>query len=207
MIDLNQIVEHFLDEAVRLCRDDGGKQDDEIIAALNDRNQSTEARRNEVLKWLGYYRTLQGLNQVDRDAAAGEIVEFADARVPVVGSLSEAEIVDRFTSLHDRCGQAVRPKMDKTPRDLTSLTSKALWCCYPDAIPMYDSNARRALGVLSRLMGLDRPADGTPYTRFVSVWLNLYRRVERTIDDDRLGGYCYKVRVFDRILWIIGEPD
>jgi hypothetical protein len=37
------------------------------------------------------------------------------------------------------------------------------------------------------------------------VWLNLYRGVR--IDDARLGDYPYKVRVFDRILWIIGQPD
>ena len=42
---------------------------------------------------------------------------------------------------------------NQTPRSLTSLTSKALWCCYPDAIPIFDSYARRALWVLSRLMG------------------------------------------------------
>jgi nucleoside-specific outer membrane channel protein Tsx len=57
-------------------------------------------------------------------------------------------------------------------------------------------------------MGLDRPAgedNDIPYTRFVKVWLNLYHRV--TIDDNRLDGYPFKVRVFDKILWIIGQPD
>jgi hypothetical protein len=39
------------------------------------------------------------------------------------------------------------------------------------------------------------------------VWLPLYRGVERTLDDARLGDYRYNVRVFDRILWIIGQPD
>jgi hypothetical protein len=58
-------------------------------------------------------------------------------------------------------------------------------------------------------MGLERPPRALPpYHRFVSLWLNLYRRAERTIGDrNRIGGYPYKVRVFDIILWIIGEPD
>ena len=99
----------------------------------------------------------------------------------------------------------MRRTKDQTPRSLTSLTSKALWCCYPDAIPIFDSYAQRALWVMSRLMGFDPPEDDEPYARFLSTWLKLYRGL--VINDDRLGGYPYKVRVFDRILWIIGQPD
>ena len=36
-------------------------------------------------------------------------------------------------------------------RDVTSLTSKALWCCYPQDVPMFDDYAVRALQVISRL--------------------------------------------------------
>ena len=46
MINLNQIVEHFLDEALRLCGDEGEK-DEAVIRFLNDRNQGTDARRTE----------------------------------------------------------------------------------------------------------------------------------------------------------------
>jgi hypothetical protein len=207
MIDLNRIVEHFLDEALWQCRNEGLKEDDAIIRFLNDRNQSTDARRTEVLKWLHYYGVLQGLNEADRKAIASVIVDFADARGVIVGPFSEVEILDKFNELHERCRSKVRPNKDQTPRSLTSLTSKALWCCYPDAIPIFDAYAQRALWVLSRLIGLARPADAMEYSRYVSVWLPLYRGVERTLDDARLGDYRYKVRVFDRILWIIGQPD
>ena len=209
MIDLNHMVERFLDEAIRQCRNDGGKEDNAVIGALHDPNQSTAVRRTEVLKWLRFYSVLQGLNGADRDAVAGVIIDFADARGAIIRNpLSEIEIIEKFNDLHDRCRSKVRLTKAETARNLTSLTSKALWCCYPHAIPIFDSYARRSLWVVSRLMGLDRPAgtdDDIPYARFVSVWLNLYGRV--TIDDDRLGCYPYKVRVFDRILWIIGQPD
>ena len=204
MIDLNQMVERFLGEAVRQCVEES-PDDDAVIRALNNRNESAEIRRTAVLKWLRSYSVLRRLNNDEARTIGDGILEFADARGALVRPLSEAEIIEKFTDLHEKYRLLVRPKKDQTPRDLVSLTSKALWCCYPDAIPIYDSNARCALGVLSRLMGLDRPADAMPYTRFLSVWFNLYDHV--TIDDDRLGGYPYKVKVFDRILWIIGQPD
>jgi hypothetical protein len=204
MIDLNQIVVHFLDKAIVQCRDDVLKEDDAVIRVLNDRNQSADARRTEVLKWLRYYSVLQGLHEADRNAVASVIVDFADARGANDSFLSEVEIIDKFNELHDRCRSKVRPNKDQKLRNLTSLTSKALWCCYPDAVPIFDSYARRALWVLSRLMGLPRPVATTDYSRFVSVWLSLYRGVERTLEG---ADYRYKVRVFDRILWIIGQPD
>ena len=207
MIDQNQIVEHFLDEALRLCRTEGLKEDDAVIRSLNDRNQRADVRRTEVLKWLRYYGVLQGLNEADRNAVTSVIVDFADARGANVSPLSEVEIIDKFNELHERCRSKVRPNKDQKPRSLTSLTSKALWCCYPDAVPIFDSYAQRALWVLTRLMGLAPPADAMEYGRFVSVWLSLYRGVERTLDVSGFGDYRYKVRVFDRILWIIGQPE
>jgi hypothetical protein len=209
VIDLNQMVEGFLDEAVWRCRNEGLREDEAVIRILDDRKQNTEIRRNEVLKWLGSsYSALQGLNKDDRFGVASAILDFADARDSGVSPTSEVEIVRLFSDLHGSCRSRVHRNKDGTLRDLTSPTSKALWCCYPDVIPIFDSYAHCALRVVSRFMGLVRPADDVPaYDRFVSVWLDVYRRVETTIDADRLGGYPYKVRVFDRILWIIGQPD
>jgi hypothetical protein len=208
MIDLNEVVERFLDEALWQCRNEGGKEDETVLRFLNDPNNDLDLRRTEVRNWLRYYGVLQGLNAADRDAVSGVVIEFADARGPFVPPLSEGEIVGKFADLHSKCCARVHQNKDDTPRDLTSLTSKALWCCYPDAIPIFDSYAQRALRVISHLLSLDRSrVDAIEYARFVSVWLNLYRRVEPTLNDARLGNYPYKVRVFDRILWIIGEPD
>jgi hypothetical protein len=207
MIDLNQMVERFVDEAVWMCRNEGGQEDARVITFLNDRDEKREIRQSEVLKWLRSYGVLQGLNDADRNAVPRVIVEFADARSPILSELSEPEIIDKFNDLHGRCASRVRANKNGTPRALTSLTSKALWCCYPKAIPLFDSYAQRALWIISRLLDMDREPAKDKYKRFLSVWLNLYRRVEHTISDDLLDGYPYKVRVFDRILWIIGEPD
>ncbi len=201
------MVDHFLEEAVRLCTENL-QEDEPAIRVLNDATTGAEVRRKEVLRWLRSYSVLNGLNKDDEVGAASAVLEFADARDPAVSPKSEVEITKLFNDLHNRCSSRVHPNKNQKPRVVTSLTSKALWCCYPDAIPFFDNYAECALRVVSRLMGLVRPAGNlSPYNRFVTVWLDVYRRVESTIDDSRLDGYPYKVRVFDKILWIIGQPD
>jgi hypothetical protein len=103
MIDLNRMVDSFLDEAIRQCRSEGGKEDEAVIGALNDQNQSMAVRQNEVLKWLLYYGVLQGLNTADRDAVAGVIIEFADARGVIGIPPSEVEMIAKFNELHNKC--------------------------------------------------------------------------------------------------------
>ncbi len=207
MFDLNRVVDHFLEEAVWRCINESQSVDEAIIRNLDERTASVEVRRKEVINWLRSYVVLQGLNRDDEVGVADAILEFADARSRAVPT-SEGEIIQLFNELHQRSSSRVRPKRNKQNRSLVSLTSKALWCCYPHEIPLFDKNADSALCVVSRLMGLVRPEDNLPqYNRFVSVWLDVYRRIESAIDDKRLEGYPYKVRVFDRILWIIGQPD
>jgi hypothetical protein len=50
------------------------------------------------------------------------------------------------------------------------------------------------------------PSTNPVYRKFVHVWKALYDRYGRTLDDVGIGTDPYRVRVFDRILWIIGEP-
>ena len=206
MLNLNEMVDHFLEEAVRLCRENL-QEDEPVIRALNDATTSAELRRKEVLKWLNSYKVLQGLKKEEEVGVASAILEFADACDPAVSPKSDVEIAKLFNDLQTRCSSRVHPNKNQKPRDVTSLTSKALWCCYPDAIPFLDNYAECALVVISRFMGLVWRGNLPHYDRFVAVWLDVYRRVESTIEDRRLDGYPYKVRVFDKILWIIGQPD
>jgi hypothetical protein len=211
MIDLSKIIDNFLGEAVSRCREEDQGQDDKVIDSLRDKRQDIEVRRKNVVDWLRHYSVLQGLNNQEREGVASAILEFADdVRRPAVCPRQEAEIIRLFNDLHDRCGLQVQKRKDGEPRNLVSLTSKALWCCYPFTIPLFDSYAQRSVWSISRLMCSDQPAgknDDMPYNRFVTVWLDLYRRVESLIDDSLLSRYPYKVRVFDKILWIIGQPE
>jgi hypothetical protein len=44
------------------------------------------------------------------------------------------------------------------------------------------------------------------YRQFVHVWMALYQRYRIAIDAIDIGDYPYRVRIFDKILWLIGEP-
>ncbi|MFY9853624.1 MAG: hypothetical protein WAK26_07085 [Terracidiphilus sp.] len=213
MIDLNLVVERFLDDAVKLYGNGDQQADESVIDAIarKDPNQSRETRESEVFKWLRSYSVFRGLEDADASAVVSEILKFADDSNLGVIPTSKEEIIGLFNDLHERCRSKVHRNKDGTLRDLTSLTSKALWCCYPEAIPLFDSRAGRGLCVLSHLMNSDRPPrkNDSRYEPFLTVWLELYRRVEPTIDEnrDRLGRIRHKVRVFDAILWMIGGPD
>jgi hypothetical protein len=212
VIDLNQMVEHFINGATESYGDYFLKFDSPAINALMDRSQSAEDRQEHVRSFLRAYSVLQGLNKSEETAIVNEILEFADAHDLTRNPTSKEEILELFDDLHGRCQSKVHRNKDGNPRDLTSLTSKALWFCYPDAIPMFDSRAGQALCVISHLMGLNRPPlnSETRYKPFLSVWLDVYDRVKPTIDaigENRLHGCTYKVRVLDMILWTIGGPD
>jgi hypothetical protein len=63
-------------------------------------------------------------------------------------------------------------------RDVTSLTSKALWCCFPEDVPIFDNNAVSALRFLSRLYRWTPGANQSEYARFVNLWFLAYDESE-----------------------------
>jgi hypothetical protein len=63
------------------------------------------------------------------------------------------------------------------------------------------------LWVLSKLLDIDPLPGGEPkYRKFVHIWKALYQRYEGTLNEIPLGDYPYRVRIFDMILWLIGQP-
>ncbi len=213
VIDPDRMVERFLGRAVESYGEDAfPKYDSPAIDALKPKgqNQSRGARQGAIHSFLRSYGVFRGLDNDEASAVVNEILGFADNR-SLTSPTTREEIIDLFRALHDRCREKVHRNKDGTLRDLSSLTSKALWCCYPDAIPLFDSRAARALCVISRLMGLTPPPSNNKsrYEPFLSVWLDLYARVEPTIDQNRrrVDRIPHKVRVLDLVLWTIGEPD
>ena len=117
-------------------------------------------------------------------------------------------IVQEYNKLEGLILQVVplTPKSGKL-REITSLTSKALWCCYPHDIPILDDYAERALQVISRICKL-APAPGQPrFTAFIDVWFQVYHEIEPVIDQACLSGFTYKIRVLDWLLWYLGKPS
>jgi hypothetical protein len=72
---------------------------------------------------------------------------------------------------------------DGRGRDFTSLASKALWLCYPEVVPMFDSFARRGLRIISKIeKDIAPPAgDKSEYRKFAYVWRELYVRYASAI--------------------------
>lgn len=211
MIDL--ILDRFLSDAVEFYRNTSQQADESAVEAIarKDPNQSSESRQREVLKWLRSYGVFRGLVGAEATDVVNEVLKFADACDLSVNPTSQEDVIRLFDDLHHRCSLKVHRCKDGTPRDLTSLTSKALWCCYPEAIPIFDSRAGHGLCVLSRLMNLNRPPGnkGSRYEPFWSVWRELFCLAEPSMEKKGvlLGEMPHKVRVFDTILWMIGGPD
>ena len=76
---------------------------------------------------------------------------------------------------------------------------------------MFDRLVQNALWILCKLSQL-RPkasvASNGRYAVFADIWFHIYDQVEPIIaqEADRID-YPYKLRVFDRMLWLIGQPN
>ena len=93
-------------------------------------------------------------------------------------------------------------------RDFASFASKALWLRYPNEVALYDSFAQRALWMAAKIEpNLPRTQGGEAgYSSFALIWRSFYERYSSAIAEVPDRGYPYRVRIFDRILWIIGAP-
>jgi hypothetical protein len=121
------------------------------------------------------------------------------------------ELIEKFDHLRRICGKAAALTKADKERDLVSLTSKGLWCCYPNGVPIFDRLVQGVLWILCKLCQV-RPKEATAnsgrYAAFADVWFQIYRQVKPIIAEeaDRIC-YPYKLRVFDRMLWVIGQPN
>jgi hypothetical protein len=152
-------------------------------------------------------RPMQSFRELTaRDALAKAVLDWVDSQ-PDDSRLDTLEgLVHAHAELMAACSKA-----DGRSRDFTSLASKALWLRYPDAVPLYDRFAQEALWMLSKLEpGLppvSEAPDGAPkYAPFALMWRALYDRYAPSIATIDNKGYPYQVRIFDRILWLVGEP-
>ena len=138
-----------------------------------------------------------------RLAIATAVLEWADSRNLQRDLTSVNAIADAHVEIMEVCTRARGEK-----RDFTSLASKALWLCYPDSVPIFDSFVQRALWVISKLepdIAL-LPDNNPEYRKFVHLWKALNERYATTLNNMDIGSYPYRVRIFDKILWLIGNP-
>lgn len=197
MLDLKQLAQDLIKNKVH-CDPSETAEDNAVIDAINQHHQDPEDRKKSLLRWLNRYSVLRGLPTEGRAAIAGQIVAFADERQQRSLQRDKGEIVSEFNKLENRISTV-------TKRQVHSLASKALWCCYPDDVPMFDRNAICALRLISRLCYFTPAPNQSEYECFVEIWLRVYNEIESVITPEDLSDCPYKVRVLDRLLWYLGQ--
>lgn len=202
MIDFGAVIRHFGPEAVQLQLRESETLDGPALNSLRNRNASD---RIEVLRsWFYNYQVFQGISAEKRLAVASAVLQWADAK-ELGANLSTVDAIEQaHAELMRACSKA-----DGRDRDFTSLASKALWLCYPYDVPIFDSFAQRALWVIAKLEagGMAGIAEGSEYHRFLHAWKILYDRYGAALCEIDTHGYPYRVRIFDKILWMIGTRD
>jgi len=212
MMNFETVVRHYWPKALRNIKEDPKEleRDQEAIKAVTDRQLPISKRRDDLRKWLWFYRVLQGLTTDEGLKIAGAVLGWADDDRNRGRNLTTAEAL---AAAHAELMKVVCQAYGNG-HAFTSLASKALWLCYPESVPMFDGRTRNALYVISKIEnGINPIAEKTPeskktpeYEQFVHVWKQLYSKCKETIENLDIGDYPYRVRVFDRILWLIGGP-
>ncbi len=176
---------------------EGEQGDKKAIEALKDRNAGEEARCKVVKRWLQNYSVFQGISDADRMLFTAAIVKWADSRI-----LQTDLNVEGIITAHKSLCSALQEIQN---RKFTSMASKALWLCYPKSVPMYDSFVDHSLLVISKLENIyPIPDRKSEYHQFVHIWQVLYGRYSDALAIYE-SVYPYRVRIFDKILWLIGD--
>jgi len=177
------------------------------VRAIAEKGMERREREKQVLTFLRYYKVVRFFPPENSWEIARRIVEFADAPRPDGLSRNKSQILSEYERLRERLQPAAPVSKSGKLRKITSLTSKALWCCYPEDVPIFDDYAQRALQIIGRLCRIAPEAKQSEFGSFVDVWLQLYELIEPVIDQADLKGFPYKIRVLDGLLWYLGKPS
>lgn len=205
VLDIEKLVGEFVRTGLSSFEKDTAP-DRATVQAVAAKGMVLADREEQVRKWLNYYKVTLFFPPEASRKIAQKIIEFADGDRPKALQ-NKAQIISEYKRL-ESCLQPLAPPAPKSgkSRAVTSLTSKALWCCYPDDVPIFDDYAVRALQVISRICDIKPESEQSGYESFVDVWFQFYAGVKPVLDQADLNGYPYKIRVLDGLLWYLGKP-
>jgi hypothetical protein len=198
MINFDAVIRGFAPQA-RLLLKKSKETDARALSAIQNQTAPNRDDRDLAIRsWLREYGVFQGIVGPKRQAIASAIVTWADTR-DIGRDLTTADALDiAHCELLSVCACG---------GGFTSLASKALWLCYPQSVPIFDRFVQRALWMISKLeKDIVTPEAKSDYWKFVHIWKALYDRYGGTLEAIDLGDYPYRVRIFDKILWLIGKP-
>ena len=135
MLDFRRLTEEFIRTGLVHFVSDTDP-DVATVRAIADQKMSGAEREGQVLKWLRYYKVIRFFPPANSEEIARRIVEFADQPRPDCLHQNKALIVSEFERLRERIQPVTPLTKAGNERKITSLTSKALWCCYPLDVPI-----------------------------------------------------------------------
>jgi hypothetical protein len=211
MLDLKTLAVQYIPISLELQNKPTEHQwDMKTIKTVNSIHEPLSNRVGQIHRWLHSYHVLQSFTAETEKKIAEEVIAYADNRKRMNLDMKQELILDEFNELVLRLQKYMKLNKSNKPRKVTSLVSKAIWCCYPEDIPIYDSYAEHALQILCRLsdikiIGKAKESNGE-YARFLEAWFLVFKEIEPAIDPEFLKVYPYKIRVLDSLLWFIGQP-
>ena len=205
MLDLKMLVERFIQDHPESFKANFAG-DDPAIKAICDTGGNRAGREKSLLAWLHDYSALRSFTPEISQRIVEQIIAYADNRGKTTLNQNKDLIIQEYGKLEGLIHQVVplNPKSGK-PREITSLTSKALWCCYPGDVPILDDYAERALQVISRVCNLASAPNQPRFAAFIEVWYQVYDEIRPVIDQACLSCFTYKIKVLDWLLRDLGQ--
>ena len=151
--------------------------------------------------WLVTYgvHRIHGITSLD---LARVVAAFA-RRLFCPKQLASAQVKNEFTRLESFFRTRL-PSLQT--RRIDSLTSKALWCCYPDSVPILDNFAERALQTLSRMQWISVWKRRKVATSTLSdAWFALSNGMTDVLAKVAVENGTSPARVLDNFLWWLGQ--
>lgn len=178
--------------------------DETVVEAVANTKKSPAEREAVLRRWLGAYGVLRFKKS---STISASVIDFADHRQSSSLNRDKSLIVSEFRRLQNQVHSLLPVRKDGKNGQRISLVSKALWCCYPNDIPIYDDYASRSLQVLSRLCHFDHIDGDTDYSRHVNAWFTLYDILKGVIEHADANHYPHQIRILDRFLWYLGQRN
>ena len=140
------------------------KRDQAAIKAMAAKDRPLAERAQALAEWLTFHRANRAAPKPDPKADAEQTfaVTVAQHALSALGGLDANNIPAAFNTLRAAIARAYDPK-DDTKRSFLVLTSKLLWCRYPEVAPVYDASAANATAFLVKMLKVQETK--TPYER------------------------------------------
>jgi hypothetical protein len=202
------MLENYIRENYKAALKEFGNQDSDIVNGIRNNNTLDP----DIVKgWMRGYGLFQGIEKTNRESLAKAFCENYVAIRDNGKSISE-----NYAILYNCMVKSL-----ETERILISATSKLLWCIFPEKVILYDSFVERAIKVLQHLEPeLKNPSLGMRpkekegiiqyyfnYSELVNClyqkYLPLLEELEKTVEPNP---DIYRIMVWDKLLWILGNP-